>query len=42
MKRIRDFRCSYDNPSGFGEWVVKDFDIRFPEAYLEEREGEQP
>lgn len=35
MARIADFKCTYDNASGFGEWAAKDYGIVFPQAYQE-------
>lgn len=35
MARIADFRCTYDNASGFGAWAAEDYGIKFPDAYTE-------
>lgn len=35
MAGIVDFKCTYDNASGFGEWAAKEYGISFPQAYLE-------
>ncbi len=35
MGQMRDFKCTYDNASGFGEWVSEETGITFPEAYTE-------
>ena len=35
MGRIADFKCGYDNASGFGTWAGEEYGILFPQAYKE-------
>lgn len=38
MAKIADFHCTYDNASGFGSWIKDEYEIRFPETYLQKEE----
>ena len=35
MEKILDFRCTYENSSGFGEWAAQVEVVTFPQAYTE-------
>ena len=35
MEKILDFRCTYENASGFGAWAADVPEVAFPEAYTD-------